>query len=155
MRILGCGNPLRGDDGIGIHVVNRLSEMRDELPDNVELMDAGVGGLDILNMLEGVSDVIIVDAVKGIGDVGSVHRLSADDVKNAISKECISVHDISLADVLTIAEQVQEMPDRLTIFAVEIEKADEISVDLSEKVKDSLDTTVKLVFDEISAMKAC
>ncbi|WP_268865989.1 hydrogenase maturation protease [Methanolobus vulcani] len=153
--MLGCGNPLRGDDGIGIHVVNRLSEMRDELPDNVELMDAGVGGLDILNMLEGVSDVIIVDAVKGIGDVGSVHRLSADDVKNAISKECISVHDISLADVLTIAEQVQEMPDRLTIFAVEIEKADEISVDLSEKVKDSLDTTVKLVFDEISAMKAC
>jgi hydrogenase maturation protease len=129
--------------------------MRNELPDNVELMDAGVGGLDILNMLEGASDVIIVDAVKGIGDVGSVHRLSADDVKNAISKECISVHDISLADVLTIAEQVQEMPDRLTIFAVEIEKADEISVDLSEKIKDSLDTTVKLVFDEISAMKDC
>jgi hydrogenase maturation protease len=47
------------------------------------------------------------------------------------------------------------MPDQLTIFAIEVEKADEISLDLSDKVQVSLDTTVKLIIDEISAMKAC
>jgi hydrogenase maturation protease len=107
-------------------------------------------------MLEDASNVIIVDAVKGAGNVGSVHRLSVDDVKGAASgNDGLSVHDISLADVLNIAEQVQEMPDQLTIFAIEVEKADEISLDLSDKVQGSLDTTVKLIIDEISAMKAC
>ncbi|SFM30687.1 hydrogenase maturation protease [Methanolobus profundi] len=144
-----------GDDGIGIHVIEKLGEMRDELPDDVELIDAGVCGLDLLNMLENTSNVIIVDAVKGAGNVGSVHRLSADDVKGATSNGGLSIHDISLADVLSIAEEVQEMPDQLTIFAIEVEKADEISLDLSEKVQASLDTTVKLVIDEIRAMKAC
>ncbi|MDK2940405.1 MAG: hydrogenase maturation protease [Methanolobus sp.] len=145
-----------GDDGIGIHVIEKLSEIRDELPDEVELIDAGVCGLEMLNMLEDASNVIIVDAVKGAGNVGSVHRLSVDDVKGAASgNDGLSVHDISLADVLNIAEQVQEMPDQLTIFAIEVEKADEISLDLSDKVQGSLDTTVKLIIDEISAMKAC
>lgn len=142
-----------GDDGIGIHVINRLGEMSDQLPENVELLDAGVSGLDILNMLEGAGMVIIVDAVKGAGETGSVHRLSSGDIKTSSSADAFSVHDTSLAHVLSIAEHIQKMPERLTIFAIEIEKADEISLSLSEKVQKSVDVTVKMIFDELNGMK--
>lgn len=154
IRILGCGNPLMGDDGIGIHVINRLSEMREQLPDDVELLDAGVSGLDILNLLEGTSKVIIVDAVKGAGESGSIHRLSVEDMRTVSSADAFSVHDTSLADVLAIAEHVQQMPEHLTIFAIEIEKADEISLTLSEKVQDAVEKAANLILDELTGMEA-
>ncbi|WP_406661606.1 hydrogenase maturation protease [Methanolobus sp. ZRKC3] len=154
IRILGCGNPLIGDDGIGIHVIERLKEMHDKLPDDVELVDAGVCGLDMLNLLEDVSRVIIVDAIKGAGDAGSVHRFSAEDIKAASSANAFSMHDTSLADVLCISEHIQKMPEQITVFGIEIGKADEISLSLSDKVQDSVDEIIELILDEISIMKA-
>lgn len=128
IRILGCGNPLVGDDGIGVHIANKLMEMRSELPDNVEVIDAGVGGLELLNFMENAEQIIIVDAVKGAGDVGSVHRFEIEDIKNAISGDALSIHDTSIADVLCIAQHVQEMPKSVKIFAIEIEEAEEVSI---------------------------
>ncbi|WP_340817913.1 hydrogenase maturation protease [Methanolobus sp. WCC4] len=153
IRILGCGNPLIGDDGVGIHIINRLMEMRDELPEDVELIDAGVSGLDILNLLEDASKVIIVDATKGAGEVGSVHRFKPEDIKQASSSNLYSLHDTSLADVLCIAEHVQDLPEDITIFAIEIEEAEELSLSLSEKVENSVDRTIQLILDELEIMR--
>jgi hydrogenase maturation protease len=149
IRILGCGNPLVGDDGIGIHVIERLQEMRSELPDDVELIDAGVCGLDMLNMLEDADTVIIIDAVKGAGNAGSVHRFGMDDIKGARSNGVLSIHETCLADVLCIAEHIQKMPENLTIFGVEIDKTDELSIGLSEKLQASMDVILTLILDEI------
>lgn len=149
IRILGCGNPLVGDDGIGVHIANKLMEMRSELPDNVEVIDAGVGGLELLNFMENAEQIIIVDAVKGAGDVGSVHRFEIEDIKNAISGDALSIHDTSIADVLCIAQHVQEMPKSVKIFAIEIEEAEEVSICLSEKVQASVDEVISMILDEI------
>ena len=149
IRILGCGNPLVGDDGIGVHIANKLMEMRSELPDNVEVIDAGVGGLELLNFMENAEQIIIVDAVKGAGDVGSVHRFEIEDIKNAISGDALSIHDTSIADVLCIAQHVQEMPKSVKILAIEIEEAEEVSICLSEKVHASVDEVISMILDEI------
>lgn len=154
IRILGCGNPLVGDDGIGIHILERLKEMNSEIPDDVELLDAGVCGLDILNMLEGASHIIIVDAVEGAGNAGSIHRFGLDDIRGATSKSLVSIHETCLADVLCIAEQIQEMPEKLVIFGVEIDKSEELSLQLSDKIQNSADELVKLILDELHSMKA-
>jgi hydrogenase maturation protease len=153
IRILGCGNPLIGDDGVGIHIINRLMEMRSELPEDVELIDAGVCGLDMLNLLEDASRIIIVDAIKGAGDAGSIHRIGMEDIKQTSSSDLHSVHDTSLADVLCIAEHVQNVPEDITIFAIEIEEAAEISISLSEKVQGSVDRTIQLILDELKMRK--
>jgi hydrogenase maturation protease len=149
IRILGCGNPLVGDDGIGVHIANKLMEMRSELPDNVEVIDAGVGGLELLNFMENAEQIIIVDAVKGAGNIGSVHRFEIEDIKNAISGDALSIHDTSIADVLCIAQHVQEMPKSVKIFAIEIEEAEEVSICLSEKVQASVDEVISMILDEI------
>ena len=149
IRILGCGNPLVGDDGIGVHIANKLIEMRSELPDNVEVIDAGVGGLELLNFMENAEQIIIVDAVKGAGNIGSVHRFEIEDIKNAISGDALSIHDTSIADVLCIAQHVQEMPKSVKIFAIEIEEAEEVSICLSEKVQASVDEVINMILEEI------
>lgn len=154
IRILGCGNPLVGDDGVGIHVIEQLNELHSELPDNVELIDAGVCGLDILNLLENAEKVIIIDAVKGAGNIGSIHRFGMEDIKRAKSNNVLSIHETCLADVLCIAEHIQKMPEKLIIFAVEVEMTDEISLCLSHKMQDSVDEAIDLILDELRAMKA-
>ncbi len=149
IRILGCGSPLVGDDGIGVHIANKLMEMRSELPDNVEVIDAGVCGLELLNFMENAKKIIIIDAVKGAGDIGSVHRFGIEDIKRAASSNVISIHDTGLADVLCIAEHVQEMPETLTIFAIEVEETDKISIGISDKVEASVDEVISMILDEI------
>lgn len=149
IRILGCGSPLVGDDGIGVHIANKLMEMRSELPDNVEVIDAGVCGLELLNFMENAKKIIIIDAVKGAGDIGSVHRFGIEDIKRAASSNVISIHDTGLADVLCIAGHVQEMPETLTIFAIEVEETDKISIGISDKVEASVDEVISMILDEI------
>ena len=150
IHILGCGNPLMGDDGIGFRVIERLQSMHLILPDNVKLMDAGVCGLDLLNLLEGAERVIIIDAVKGAGDVGSVHRFGIDDIKGASPNGIISIHETCLADVLCIAEHVQKMPQSLTIYGIEVESSEDLSFCLSDRVQESIDTVIALILDELN-----
>ncbi len=149
IRILGCGSPLVGDDGIGVHVANKLMEMRSELPDNIEVIDAGVCGLELLNFMENAKHIIIVDAVKGAGNVGSVHRFEIEDIKDTTSTNAISIHDTNIADVLCIAQYVQEMPEKVTIFAVEVEEIEKIYLGLSNKVQASVDEVINMILDEV------
>lgn len=150
IRILGCGNPLVGDDGVGVYVVNKLIEKSSELPKDVEIIDAGVLGLEMLNLIDHAEKVIIVDAVKGAGNIGSIHRFNMDDIRNATScNTTISIHDTGIADVLCIAEHVQQLPKELIIYAVEVEEPDEITLGLSMKIEAAANKIIDLVLNEI------
>ncbi|NYT18825.1 MAG: hydrogenase maturation protease, partial [Methanosarcinales archaeon] len=76
VRIIGCGNILMGDDGVGVRVVEALKKMECGILEGADILDAGVCGLDILNLLEGVDKVIIVDSMVGSGSAkkGSILR---------------------------------------------------------------------------------
>ncbi|MCM1985566.1 MAG: hydrogenase maturation protease [Methanococcoides sp.] len=148
IRIFGCGNPLMGDDGIGVHVIDKLKNMYSDLPNDIELIDMGACGLDMLNFLEGSDHVIIVDAIKSNGDIGSVHRFELNDLKEYVRDGMFTIHDVGIVDVLSIAEHVQKMPDSIVLFGIEIGQVDDISFVLSDKVRACIDVVIDLMFDE-------
>lgn len=150
VRILGCGNPLMGDDGAGIRVIEELKKTHLNEVAGVEIIDAGVCGLDLLNLFEGASKVIIVDAVVGDGEsaFGSIRRFSGDELKGGGFQDGFSVHDIGISDVLNIGEHVQSMPE-IIVFGIEIRKRFELSMELTERVQDAVGVAVGMVLDEM------
>ena len=121
--VLGLGNPLRGDDGIGPRVVTELH--RRGLPEGVTALDFGTGGLDLLNVWQGWPRVIVVDAA----DVGRLHgeetvpgqivRFTPDEVRFLVAPDGFSLHDAGLAEALALGEALgQDLPE-LVILSVQ------------------------------------
>jgi hydrogenase maturation protease len=115
--IMGAGNVLMGDDGIGVHVIKAMKE-QGGLPDGVELIDAGTATLDAFSMLEGVDRLIIVDAVKSGAAPGTIYRFSPEDVSQTSSRK-ISLHQMSLLETLRASKMLGVRPPDVTIIGVE------------------------------------
>lgn len=153
IKVLGAGNYLMADDGVGIHILEKLEQS--VIPD-VELENAGVGGLSILDLIEDADDVIIVDAVRGGGGVpGSIYKFTDKDLPPA-QLFMMSLHDLNLVDTLALGHQIQPelMPDNITIIGVEVERVEGICTELSPRVKAAADQVVTMVFEEILRFKA-
>lgn len=120
--IIGLGNTILGDDGVGIHVARAVAR---RLPSHgYALVEAGVTGLRLLPLLEGWQRVIIIDAVlpsgAGAPCLGRLHRLTPDALASAVT--LTSTHDLGLADALALGERLgMSLPREVTIFGVEVE----------------------------------
>ncbi|NPE27725.1 hydrogenase maturation protease [Methanococcoides sp. SA1] len=151
VRIIGCGNTLMGDDGVGVRVVEALEKMESGIPEGIDILDAGVCGLDILNLLEGVDKVIIVDSMMGSTKKGSILRFELEDLLNEDHEQIgiFSAHDISISDVLTIGKHVQDLPE-VIVFGIEIgEIKEELSMDLSLEVLDAVERVIPYIVEEM------
>ncbi|MDI6888153.1 MAG: hydrogenase maturation protease [Methanocellales archaeon] len=148
IHVLGCGNLLVGDDGFGVHVLKEL-EKRD-LPSNIELIEAGTGGLDILNLIESTDKAIIIDAVKSGGKIGNVYRFTEKDLPPS-NMSLLSLHDLGLADVLKTGRIIQpkRMPKEIIIIGCEVQQADEIRLELSPDVAKAVPVVVDMVLKEV------
>ena len=150
IRILGCGNLLMGNDGIGLKVVEALKKTELKELEGLEILDAGVCGLDLLNLLDGVRKVIIVDAILAGGLPGYIYHFSGREIiENPQPSVLVSMHDLGISEVLKIGEKVQVLPE-ISIFGIEIGKpATEFSLGLSPEVIKAVDEVVKLIIEEI------
>ena len=127
--ILGIGNVLMGDEGVGVHVVERLQEAT--LPDGVECLDGGTGSFVLLEPMQQASRVILIDATVDGAPAGTVRRL-----RPRFSKEyprTLTAHDIGLKDLLD-AFYLLGQPADVTLFAVSIDPLQDLSVELSPEV---------------------
>lgn len=127
--ILGIGNVLMGDEGVGVHVVERLQEAT--LPDGVECLDGGTGSFVLLEPMQQASRVILIDATVDGAPAGTVRRLQP-----RFSKEyprTLTAHDIGLKDLLD-AFYLLGQPADVTLFAVSIDPLQDLSVELSPEV---------------------
>lgn len=115
--ILGLGNPLRGDDGIGPRVVEELN--RRGLPEGVTALDGGTGGLDLLNVLEGRERVVIVDAAEIGREPGQFVRFTPDEMRLTRSTETFSSHHAGLAEALALAEALGRPLPEIVILGVQ------------------------------------
>lgn len=115
--VMGTGNLLMGDDGVGIHVIQAL-RMEEGLPDDVTVIDAGTAALDVLQSMGAVESLIIVDAVKGGGEPGTIYRFSPEDIAE-IPRERISLHQMSLLQTLKTAEMLGAERPNITIIGIE------------------------------------
>ena len=137
--VLGIGNTLLRDEGIGCHVANALAEI--PLPD-VEIIDAGTCP-DVWQFIEDTDKLIIVDAVKGGGMPGQIYRFHPEDV-TLEQKPLLSMHDIGLVDNLVLMQLRQNIGETV-IIGVEPKDINwglELSAELQGKVSQIIDTVL-------------
>lgn len=115
--ILGLGNPLRGDDGIGPRVIEEV--MRRGLPEGVSSLDGGTAGLDLLNVLEGWKRVVVVDAADVGREPGQFLRFTPDQARLVEAEDSFSLHHAGLGEVLALADVLGQTLPELTIFGVQ------------------------------------
>jgi hydrogenase maturation protease len=144
--IMGLGNPLRGDDGVGVRVAQVLAMKN--LPSGVEVVDGGTQGLGIVNLMEGYRRAIVVDAAEIGKAPGQFIRFTLDEARPRGEDEHLSVHGAGLRDALLLAQALKTLPDKVIIFGVQpANLAWEDS--LSPEVEAGLPALVKAVMAEI------
>ncbi|MCX5707643.1 MAG: hydrogenase maturation protease [Candidatus Omnitrophica bacterium] len=143
-KIIGCGNLLLKDEGIGVHLIEYLRRV--DLPVDVELVDAACGGFDIMPHLDKVEKVVIVDAMQAGGSPGDIYKFGLDDF-SIDTPPNMSLHDISLKDVLLLSQRLAPLPS-ITIFGIE-PKEMKWGMELTPEVKKILPRLARLVIKEI------
>jgi len=142
--VLGIGNILMKDEGVGCRVVEELWA-RYEFPANVDIDDSGTMGMMILNLLRQYDFVLVVDAVNGTGyPGGTVVRLSPEDI--AANQVMHSLHDIRFVDVLQAAELIGIRPEG-HVVGIQVQDMEpvELTIGLSDEVEAALDTAIDAV----------
>lgn len=149
IKVLGCGQKLVGDDGFGVRVVEELQKM--QLPENVECIDAGVGGMSILSWIEDADKVIIIDAVHTENEpVGHIYSFTDKELPPS-DMFGLSLHDMNLVDTINIGKHVQKMPGEILIFGVEIPELDMVfTTEMSPEVEAAIPKVVDMVLKEIN-----
>jgi hydrogenase maturation protease len=115
--IIGLGNPLRGDDGVGVRVAQVLAMQA--LPGDVEVVDGGTQGLGIVNLMEGRQRVILVDAANVGRAPGEFVLFRLDEVGLLGDDHSISIHSAGLRDALLLAQALQILPDEVLIVGIQ------------------------------------
>ena len=144
--VLGVGNPLMLDDGLGPRVIELLRAGYD-YPENVELIDAGTMSFMILNIVSEADHMIVVDAIKDTDlPAGTVLRLTPEQMSPNQVRH--SGHDTRLVDVLQAALMMGKMPETIAI-GVQIEEIREFVVELSPSVEAAVPIAAAAVLDEL------
>jgi hydrogenase maturation protease len=148
LLVLGLGNVLLRDDGVGAAAVARLIDQY-ELPDSVSVLDGGTLGLSLLPYLEDAASVLLVDAVTADAPPGTLVRLERDEVGPAVATR-LSPHQIGVADLLDGAQWRGRYPSRVLLLGIVPESLD-LEVGLSPSVAAALPALVECVVEEARA----
>lgn len=141
--IIGLGNELLGDEGVGVHGVRSLRQ--EKLPENVEAIEVGTAILDALEYLESADRIIILDAMKGGSSPGTIYKVQLADCKEKTA--IASMHGFDIFRVMALS-QVSKVPP-VTVFGVEPEKID-WSLELSPAVSESMPFLLQALREELS-----
>ncbi len=148
--ILGVGNLLLKDDGFGVHLVNALKET--DFPENVTLLEAGTVSHQLIPMLHEIDHLIVIDVVDAGDTPGSLFRFSPDDMRFKAEPQ-VSLHQISLIDVLHMAELTGRKP-KTVIIGVQPKDTTTWSLELSDELKAAIPRVRDLVFEELQKVKS-
>jgi hydrogenase maturation protease len=144
--ILGLGNPLLGDEGIGVRVVEELKEL--ELPDGVTVVEGGTAGLGLIGLMEGYQRVIIVDAADMGHPPGRVVRFTPSEAQFKTAEAPLSLHQIGLGEVLVLAKALEMAPAELVIIGVQPSRVEE-GIGLSPEVEGAIPQIIRIILDEL------
>ena len=114
LGVIGVGNTLKGDDGIGVKLVNRLDN--EGFPDSVEFQEVGTSGLNIVHHLKDFDRVLIIDAIKHEGESGTSIFFRPDEVNESVKVR--STHDANLLEAIELSETLGERPEEIVIMGI-------------------------------------
>ncbi len=146
--VVGIGNILMSDEGVGVRTVEELAR-RYDLPPEVEVIDGGCSGMEMLDDLARADHVVIVDAVQAGMPPASIITLRGDEVPAFFTAK-LSPHQVGLCDVLAALKLTGESPESLTLIGVQPLSLD-LSLDLSPQVAALVPNVVARVVDELVA----
>ena len=146
--VLGIGNDILGDDGVGIHIARETARRISSVGVTVE--ETGAGGLSLLERIRGYDRLIIADAIlTEKTEAGKIHRLTLKDL--AKTNGSITPHDAALRTTLEIGNSLfpGEMPKDVIVFAVETHSVEDIGSEMTPAVKAAVPEAVKMIMAEI------
>ncbi len=117
--VLGIGNPLMQDDGVGVHVVQHLKTDNPDLP-QVEFMDGGTLGFSLIGAIEDATNLIVIDAAQLSAAPGSVRIFLGEEMDLFLGRQKnSSVHDVTLVDLMSIALLSDQLPARRALIGIQ------------------------------------
>ena len=140
--VMGVGNYLMGDEGVGVHVIQEMAKK--ELPNYVDILDGGTGGLLLLSCFEVYPTIIFVDATmdgKPAGSVSLIRPKFASDFPSALS-----VHDVGLKDMIEAVYLMDHVPD-IHLFTVSIEELNPMTIELNKKVQVAIPEIIEQILN--------
>ena len=145
--ILGLGNTILSDDGVGCRVAMTLKD-RINSPD-VDIMEASIAGLDFLDLLTGYDRTIIIDAIQTEkGTPGQIYRFGPDILTS--TRHAGTPHDVNLATALELGKRLNmKLPRQIIIFAIEVKDVTSFSEECTPEVMKAIPACVKLVLQEL------
>ena len=149
--IVGLGNPLRGDDGIGARAIQML--LAETLPKGIEVVEGGTQGLGLVSLMEGWRRVILVDAANVDRAPGEFVRFTPQDARLLGEDQYISIHNAGLRDALLLAETLDLLPGEIVIYGMQPANLDWDDA-LSPEVEAAMPELVKSILDELAAGSA-
>jgi hydrogenase maturation protease len=145
--ILGLGNILLGDEGVGVRIAQQLASQ--SLPDEIEVIDGGTAGYELLNLLEGRDKVIIVDAVKTEDKPGSVYKMDLSVLQEDTPMQ-LSLHQIGLKNVIEMASLMDINP-KVTLVGVVPKDYQNYKIGLSPEIVKVIPLAIKTILQDIAA----
>jgi hydrogenase maturation protease len=143
--VIGIGNLLRADDGVGIHVVRLLEEKMPE----VETVDLSTANIDLLDHIRGREKVVIVDAMRSGADPGTILRLVPEEL---VETDFSQSHGLNFPAILQLGRRLypEEMPEKIVILVVEAEDTESFSSELTPEVRSSLPELIEKIKGELA-----
>lgn len=152
--ILGFGNPVRSDDGVGCHIVELLqAELSDR--EDITILDMGTAAFEVLFQLKGHNRIILIDAVINTGEPdGTLYKLPAEEVEAAIQEDpLVFLHSMKWDQALSYAKKIlqHEYPDDIQVYLIAISNT-KLEVALSEPAKAAALRVVEFIKQDLNVM---
>lgn len=139
--VIGIGNPLRKDDGIGIVLLEKLVEIKDDLPDDIEYIDGGTGGMNLLHLFARFDIVVFIDAVNFGGEIAESKFFNSEEVISKNIQIKISTHGSDILKIIQLSKELGENPDEIFIFGVQPQDMTP-GTRLSHEIQENIDLLV-------------
>lgn len=143
--VLGIGNILLRDEGVGVQVVNALRQQ--QLPNHVELIDGGTAGADLLDILSDRQIVIIIDAIVFDAPPGTLLKFSSKDLLSS-QQTALSLHDLDIVQTLAMTHLLKCPPRKVTFFGI-VPETIEPGLELSQTIQEKLSLYTQAILQEL------
>ena len=144
--VLGIGNLLIGDEGVGCKAVEEITS-RYQLPPEVECIDGGTAGFELLSLFDGKGLVILIDALRNDMEPGTSVMIEGEDVPKAFLTS-ISPHQLGISDVLAAAQLTENLPEHLILFGIEPKEL-EVGIGLTPEVEAGMEKVISAVVEQL------
>jgi hydrogenase maturation protease len=135
--VIGLGNELMSDEGVGIHLIRQLSKLADKFP-SVEFIEAGSAGMNLLHLIANRKKAIIIDCAKMGEKPGEMRRFTPQEAQSVKKLSNFSLHEADILQVINLSKQLGECPAEVVFFGIEpetIEPGSKLSETLSNKIE--------------------